>query len=55
MLTPKSKKSRRVDMSRQLRRTLLELRDERLVTAFAEGKSYISDELVFPFEAGRRS
>src|SRR5205823_13318002 len=31
MLTPKSKKSRRVDMSRELRRVLLELRDNRLI------------------------
>jgi integrase len=52
MLTPKSKKSRRVDMSRELRRVLLELRDERLVKAFAEGKSDIAEELVFPSEAG---
>jgi integrase len=52
MLIPKSKKSRRVDMSRQLRRTLLELRDQRLVTAFTEGKCDMSDELVFPSEAG---
>jgi len=29
-----------------------QLRDERLVKAFAEGKSDISDELVFPSEAG---
>jgi len=52
MLTPKSKKSRRVDMSHELRRVLLELRDERLVKAFLDGKSDISDELVFPSEAG---
>ena len=52
VLTPKSKKSRRVDMSRELRRVLLELRDERLVKAFAEGKSDIAEELVFPSEAG---
>ena len=52
MLTPKNKKSRRIDMSRQLRRVLLELRDQRLVKAFAEGKAEISDELVFPSEAG---
>jgi len=52
MLTPKSKKPRRVDMRRELRRVLLQLRDDRLVKAFAEGKSDISDELVFPSEAG---
>ncbi len=52
MLTPKSRKPRRVDMSRELRRVLLELRDERLVKAFEEGKSDIGDELVFPSEVG---
>jgi len=52
MLTPKSRKPRRVDISRELRRVLLQLRDQRLVEAFAEGKSDISDELVFPSEAG---
>jgi len=52
MLTPKSRKPRRVDISRELRRVLLQLRDERLVKAFAEGKSEISGELVFPSEAG---
>ena len=52
MLTPKSRKPRRVDTSRELRRVLLQLRDDRLVKAFAKGKSDISDELVFPSEAG---
>jgi len=52
MLTPKSRKPRRVDMSRELRRLLLQLRDERLVKAFAEGKLDISEELVFPSDAG---
>jgi len=52
MLTPKSRKPRRVDMSRELRRVLLQLRDSRRVSAFATGKSDISDELVFPSEAG---
>ena len=51
MLTPKSRKPRRVDMSRELRRLLLQLRDERLVKAFAEGKLDISEELVFPSDA----
>jgi integrase len=45
--TTKSKKSRRVDMSRELRRVLIELRDRRLLTAFLKGKNDISDELVF--------
>jgi len=39
-------------MSRELRRVLLQLRDERLVTAFPEGKPDISEELVFPSDAG---
>jgi integrase len=45
--TTKSKKSRRVDMSRKLRRTLIGLRDKRLLDAFLKGKNDISDELVF--------
>ncbi len=52
MLTPKSNKPRRVDISRQLRSLLLELRDARLLAVFAQGESDISDELVFPSEAG---
>jgi hypothetical protein len=50
--TTKSKKSRRVDMSRELRRTLLELRDARLLRAYLEGKNDISDGLVFPSPEG---
>ena len=52
MLTPKNRKTRRVDMSRELRRVLLQLREDRL--AMADGKSGInlSDSLVFPSEAG---
>jgi integrase len=45
--TTKSKKSRRVDMSRELRRVLIELRDKRLLESFLKGKNDISDELVF--------
>ena len=45
--TTKSKKSRRVDMSRELRATLLQVRDARLLQAYLQGKSDISDELVF--------
>jgi integrase len=52
MLTPKSGKPRRVDMSRELRRVLMQHRDDRLVKALAKGKSDISDDLVFPSEAG---
>jgi integrase len=50
--TPKSRKSRRVDLSRELRRVLLELRDKRLLGAFLNGRSCIADELVFPSNAG---
>jgi len=45
--TTKSKKARRVDLSRELRRVLVELRDKRLLEAYLKGKSDISDELVF--------
>jgi integrase len=52
MLTPKSRKPRRVDMSRELRRTLLDLRDARLGKASAQDTAEISETLVFPSEAG---
>jgi integrase len=45
--TTKSKKSRRVDLSRELRSVLVGLRDQRLLEAYLEGKNDISDELVF--------
>ena len=45
--TTKSKKARRVDLSRELRRVLVELRDKRLLEAYLNGKNDISDELVF--------
>ena len=48
----KSKKARRVDMSRDLRRALIALRDERLLKAFMKGMNDISDELVFPSPEG---
>jgi integrase len=51
-LTPKSKKPRRVDLSRELRQVLLELRDQRLLEAFSRGQTSIADELVFPSEVG---
>ena len=50
--TTKSKKSRRVDLSRELRKALIELRDKRLLDAFLKGKNDISDELVFPSPEG---
>ena len=43
---PKSKKSRSVDMSRELRAALLELRDTRLLQAFLNGGTSVADELV---------
>jgi integrase len=50
--TPKSKKSRRVDLSKQLRQILLQIRDARLVDAYAAGKATIADDLVFPSRVG---
>jgi integrase len=50
--TPKSKKSRRVDLSRELRRTLLELRDKRMLEAMMAGRGSIANDLVFPSKAG---
>jgi integrase len=50
--TTKSKKSRRVDLSRELRKVLLELRDKRLLEAFLQGKDDISGDLVFPSPGG---
>ena len=50
--TPKSNKSRRVDLSRQLRSTLLELRDRRLLDAFLKDRMSIADDLVFPSKSG---
>ena len=49
MLTPKSGKPRRVDMSCELRRALLDLRNDQLrTTATAD----FASDLVFPSEAG---
>jgi integrase len=50
--SPKSKKSRRVDLSKQLRATLLELRDRRLLSAMMDGGPGIVDDLVFPSQTG---
>lgn len=50
--TPKSKKSRRVDLSRDLRRELISLRDRHLLDAFLKGKTDIGDQLVFPSPEG---
>jgi integrase len=48
----KSRKPRRVDMSRDLRRVLLKLRDECLLAAYAVGKDDILDDYVFPSPEG---
>jgi integrase len=50
--TTKSRKSRRVDMSRELRRVLIELRDARLLGAYLKGQNDISEEFVFPSRDG---
>ena len=51
--TPKNSKTRRVDMSKQLRAVLLKLRDERLLSAFAAGRDNILNEFVFPSPEGK--
>jgi integrase len=48
----KSKKTRRVDMSRELRSVLIKMRDNRLRAACLEGKTDISTELLFSAPAG---
>jgi integrase len=50
--TTKSKESRRVDLSRELRKVLAELRDKRLLQAFLKGSEDISADLVFPSPEG---
>ncbi len=50
--TTKSKKSRRVDLSRELRKVLAELRDKRLLEAYLKGKNDISEDLVFQTAQG---
>jgi integrase len=50
--TTKSKKSRRVDLSRELRRILVERRDKRLLEAYLKGRSDITEELVFRTPGG---
>src|SRR5437870_4441931 len=50
--TTKSKKSRRVDLSKELRRTLLEIRDKQMLHAFLKGRNDISSDLVFPSPEG---
>ena len=49
--TPKNHKSRRVDMSREVRRVLMELRDTMAMRAFERGEEEIAS-LIFPSKAG---
>jgi hypothetical protein len=51
-VTTKSGKERRVDLTRELRRVLLDLRDVQMLEAFKSGKEKVSG-LVFPSETGR--
>ena len=51
--TTKSKKTRRVDMSRHLRSVLVKMRDARLRKAILQGKADISKELIFSSPDGR--
>ena len=51
-VSPKSGKSRRVDMSQQLRAVLLGVREQRLLEAMLKGESPISEDLVFPSASG---
>jgi hypothetical protein len=41
-----------VDLSRQLRRTLADLRDKRRLEAFLDGRTSVSDDLLFPSKTG---
>lgn len=50
--TPKSKRSRRVDLSQQLPRTLREVRDKRMMDGNHKDPTEIADQLVFPSQAG---
>jgi integrase len=45
--TTTKEKSRRVDLSRELRKVLVELRDKRLLEAYLKGTNDIPDEFVF--------
>jgi len=52
VLTPKNRKPRRVDLGRDLRQVLMDLRDQRLLQAYGRGQATISDDLVFRTVAG---
>ena len=50
--TPKGNRSRRVDLSKQLRTALLGLRDKRILETVIADRASIADDLVFPSHAG---
>ena len=52
--TTKSKKPRRVDVSRELRRVLMEWRDQRPLKAFLAGKTSMPMSVCFPRRLERR-
>ena len=53
--TPKSRTSRRrVDLSRQVRAVLAELKDQRLLAAMMQDRDSIADDLVFPARSGEK-
>ena len=53
--TPKSRHSRRrVDLSKQVRGVLAELKDRRLLDAMLQDRESISDDLVFPARSGEK-
>jgi integrase len=49
--SPKNRKERRVDLNRELRQVLVELRDRRMLEAMQRGEEEVSG-LVFPSETG---
>jgi len=49
--SPKNRKEGRVDLDRELRRVLIELRDQRMLEAMQRGEEEVSG-LVFPSETG---
>jgi integrase len=51
LTSPKNSKTRHVDLSRQLRRVLLAIREQRLLDAYLKGRDNIADDLVFPSES----
>jgi integrase len=51
--TPKGNEARRVDVSRELRRVLIDLRDERMLEAFQSERPSISDDLFVSRRKGK--